>query len=133
MGWGNQPYFSEFAPDGALLLDGQLPRNIQSYRAYAHDWTGQPTGAPSAVVLENPAGGVIAYASWNGATEIATWTVLAGPHRTDLQPVGSQRWTGFETSVAVNSPGPYFAVVALDAKGKELGRSALTSATPPTT
>ena len=25
VGWGNLPYFSEFAADGTLLLDGQFP------------------------------------------------------------------------------------------------------------
>ena len=88
VGWGNQPYFSEFAPDGTLLLDGQMPLNIQSYRAFAHDWAGRPAGAPVAAVLENPAGGVVAYASWNGATDISTWTVLAGPPRRRPRPRG---------------------------------------------
>ena len=32
VGWGNLPYFSEFAADGTLILDGQLPVGDQSYR-----------------------------------------------------------------------------------------------------
>jgi hypothetical protein len=123
VGWGSQPYFSEFAPDGTLLLEGQLPLNIQSYRALTHDWPGAPAGVPSVAVLENPAGGVVVYASWNGATEIYTWVVLAGEHRSTLEPVGSQRWDGFETAVAINSAGPYFATVAVDSAGRQLGRS----------
>jgi hypothetical protein len=63
------------------------------------------------------------YASWNGATEIAKWSVLAGKDRSSLAPVGSQDWDGFETAIAVNSSGPYFRVLALDARGTELGRS----------
>ena len=46
VGWGNQPYFSEFAADGALLMDGQLPLNVQSYRAFTYDWTGKPSEPP---------------------------------------------------------------------------------------
>src|SRR5581483_2472760 len=34
VGWGNLPYFSEFAADGTLLLDGQFPVGDQSYRAF---------------------------------------------------------------------------------------------------
>ena len=43
VGWGNQPHFSVFGPDGGLLVDGELPLNIQSYRAFTHDWTGRPS------------------------------------------------------------------------------------------
>ncbi len=123
IGWGDQPYFSEFAPDGTLLLDGQLPVGVRSYRAFAANWVGQPAEPPRVVAKANPAGGFVIYASWNGATEIDTWTILAGSHKSSLTPVGSQPWAGFETAIAVNSSGPYFAAVATDRNGKELGRS----------
>lgn len=123
VGWGDQPYFSEFAPDGTLLLDGQLPVGVRSYRAFAADWIGHPAEPPQVVAKANPAGGFVIYASWNGATEIDQWTVLAGPSKSGLTPVGSQEWGGFETTIAVNSAGPYFAVLATDQNGKELGRS----------
>jgi hypothetical protein len=64
------------------------------------------------------------YASWNGATEVNTWTVLAGPSATTLAKAGSQPRSGFETMIAVNSAGPYFAVTAQDAGGHVLGQSA---------
>jgi hypothetical protein len=124
VGWGNQPYFSEFAPDGTLLLDGQLPFNVQSYRAFTCDWVGKPVDVPRVAVFANRAGGSMVYASWNGATETETWSVLAGKAATSLQRVGSQRRSGFEAAIAVNSVGPHFAVVALDKNGKQLGRSA---------
>src|SRR5262249_49344377 len=47
LGWGTQPYFSEFAPDGSLLLDGQLPSGVGSYRTYTQDWIGRPTNSPA--------------------------------------------------------------------------------------
>jgi len=71
----------------------------------------------------NPAGGSVVYASWNGATEVTTWTVLAGKTAGALAAVGSQRRSGFETMITVNSAGPYFAVQALDAGHHVLGRS----------
>ena len=63
------------------------------------------------------------YASWNGATEVKTWTVLAGTTAGALAEVGSQLRGGFETMITVNSAGPYFAAKALDASNHELGRS----------
>jgi hypothetical protein len=123
VGWGDQPYFSEFAPDGTLLLDGQLPIGVRSYRAFTTDWVGRPTTKPDVVAKANPAGGFVVRASWNGATEIDHWEVLGGASASSLSPVGSQRWTGFETAIAVNSAGPSFCAVALDSSGKELGRS----------
>jgi hypothetical protein len=124
VGWGNQPYFSEFAPDGELLLDGELPIGYHSYRAYTREWSGRPTSPPDVAARGNPAGGNIVYASWNGATEVHRWVVLAGGTPGTLGQVGAQDKSGFETEIAVNSNEPYFAVVALDASGREIGRSA---------
>jgi hypothetical protein len=123
VGWGDQPYFSEFSPNGTMLLDGQIPAGTRSYRAFTQDWVGQPPQKPKIAARADPAGGFVVHASWNGATEIARWTVLAGAHQSSLAPVGSQEWTGFETTVAVNANGPYFVAVAEDANGRELGRS----------
>jgi hypothetical protein len=123
IGWGSQPYFTQYAPDGTIVLDGELPIGVRSYRAYLADWVGRPADRPRIVVHANPAGGFVVHASWNGATEVARWTVLAGPDGSSLSPVGSQVWTGFETAIVVNSEGPAFRVVALDSHGRELGRS----------
>lgn len=123
VGWGNQNYFSEFAADGTLVLDGQLPVGCHSYRAFCQLWSGQPTSPPDVTALANPPGGAVVYASWNGATDVARWTVLAGSSPSKLAQIGSQYRTGFETSIAVDSNGPYFSVVALNAAGKEIGRA----------
>jgi Arylsulfotransferase (ASST) len=127
VGWGNQPYFSEFAPDGTLLMNGQLPLNVQSYRAFTYNWTGTPSEPPRVAVQVNPAGGSIVYASWNGATAVQRWMVLAGNAASRLEPVGSEGWADFETAIAVNSAGPKFCAVALDGRNHELGRSGVIS------
>ena len=124
VGWGAQPYFSEFAASGELLLDGELPVNDQSYRAFTFDWSGHPPDHPAVVVRPNPARGSAVYVSWNGATDVATWTVLAGRSPSALTVAGSQPRAGFETMISVNSEGPYFAVTAQDGSGRQLGRSA---------
>ena len=51
----------------------------------------------------NLAGGSVVYASWNGATELDTWTVLAGTTAGALAKAGSQRRAGFETAITVNT------------------------------
>jgi len=123
VGWGNQPYFSEFSGPGELLLDGELPFGWHSYRAYTYDWDGAPESGPRAVALANPAGGSQVFVSWNGATSVDRWLVLAGKEPTSLEPSGSQPWSGFETSIAVNAAGPWFAVAGISASGREVGRS----------
>ena len=68
-------------------MDGQLPLNVQSYRAFTYDWTGKPSEPPQAAVRANPAGGSIVYASWKGATE----DKVDGPAPLErLSPVGSR-------------------------------------------
>jgi len=123
--WGNLPVFSEFTANGTLILDGQLPAGDQSYRVLSAAWTGQPTDQPAAAARMSPTGGSVVYASWNGSTRVNTWTVLGGKAPTALAQAGSQGPHGFETAITVNSLGPYFAVIATDASGRELGRSAI--------
>ncbi|WP_031515935.1 arylsulfotransferase family protein [Streptomyces sp. NRRL F-5123] len=38
VGWGSQPYVSEFGPSGDLRFDAQWPSGVISYRAYRFDW-----------------------------------------------------------------------------------------------
>ncbi|HZU18840.1 MAG TPA: arylsulfotransferase family protein [Candidatus Dormibacteraeota bacterium] len=123
VGWGAQPYFSEFDQNGDLVLDGRLPADDQSYRAFARDWVGQPSEPPALAVGANAVGGSTVYASWNGATRVVTWQILAGESPGALRPVARVPHTGFETAISVNSSGPYFVAVALDRSGAELGRS----------
>ena len=119
VGWGAEPYYTEYAADGSVLLNGQLPVGDQSYRAFTADWTGHPMGRPAIVVKANPANGSAVYVSWNGATEVATWRVHAGKRASSLGTVASQPRTGFETVIAANSAGPL-----LRGHGARLGRPA---------
>lgn len=63
------------------------------------------------------------YASWNGATEVASWNVLAGPSPSQLITVASAPKSGFETTLATPAPEAYVAVQALNAAGAVLGTS----------
>jgi Arylsulfotransferase (ASST) len=122
VGWGTTPYFSEFSSDGKLILDGQLTKGSPTYRSFIGEWSGHPAELPAAAARRRP-GGATVYASWNGATDVASWTVLAGRTPADLAQVGSARKTGFETAIAVPARGPYFAAEARDARGRALSVS----------
>jgi hypothetical protein len=125
VGWGQLPYFSEYTPTGKLLYLGRLPGPDESYRAYRSTWTGEPVIAPS-LAVQGAGGGAQLYASWNGATQVAAWQALAGPSPGSLGAVGAPvARQGFETPLATSSPGPYYAVQALDAVGRVLSTSAV--------
>ena len=46
VGWGTEPYFSEFTHDGQLVRNGRLPANDPSYRVFVQGWSGVPRRAP---------------------------------------------------------------------------------------
>ena len=130
VGWGGAPYFSEFGPSGRQLFSASFPRPMQSYRAYRFAWWGQPTTPPSIAVAGTTSGATV-YASWNGATDVSSWQVLAGLSPDVLVPVGQFAKTSFETAMSVANGGPYFAVQALDSSGHVLGTSVPVAANPP--
>ncbi|HEX8714345.1 MAG TPA: hypothetical protein VF706_02160, partial [Solirubrobacteraceae bacterium] len=74
--------------------------------------------------------GAVVYASWNGATEVASWRVLAGPSPTSLAPVAGAARSGFETALAAPSLASraYVQVQALDARGTVIGASRVAKA-----
>ena len=77
VGWGSEPFFSEYSSSGRELLDVRFPGVDRSYRALFTDtWVGQPDDPPSGAVR-----GATVYASWNGATQVTRWEVLAGLKR----------------------------------------------------
>jgi hypothetical protein len=128
VGWGSEPYFSEFSAGGQLLFDAHMHGAYQSYRSYRFPWTGAPTGAPAIAAVKPSAGAggrgpVTVYASWNGDTRTASWRVLAGPSAKQLAAVATAARGGFETAIATPGPEPYVAVQALDASGAVLGTS----------
>jgi hypothetical protein len=129
IGWGEQPYFSEFTTGGKLILDGRFPADDQSYRAQISQWRGQAAERPAVLAGPNAAGGATVYASWNGSTETHSWQVLAGSDPDSLAHAGRARQMRFETAIVVNSEGPYFAAEALDRHGTVLGRSEPTKVT----
>jgi hypothetical protein len=128
VGWGEAPYLSEFSPSGQLLFDAHLPSKYESYRAYRLPWSGEPTSRPALAAARAPSGrGLVVYASWNGATDVASWRVLTGASPGSLIAAGAAPRGGFETAVAVAgaAPGSYVQVQALNAAGTVIGASAV--------
>jgi hypothetical protein len=124
LGYGAEPFFSEFSPAGRLLFDASLPQDDGSYRAYSFPWHASPRSRPVVAARRAATGGVTLYASWNGATEVERWRVLAGESATALAPVTTVRRSGFETAIGVHSSAGFFAVRALGPHGHVLGTSA---------
>ncbi len=123
-GWGQEPFFSEFSPEGKVLLDAHLPALYQSYTVLKFPWSGQPTQPPDIAARRGTAHGTIeVYASWNGATQVAAWKVLEGASATSLTPVAQAPRAGFETVISSSGSGSYIAVQALGASGQVLGMS----------
>jgi hypothetical protein len=123
IGWGAEPYFSEYTATGALVFDAHLPAKTESYRTYRFPWSATPTGSPSIAAAAGAHATTNVYASWNGATDIAGWNVLAGPSSAQLATVASAARAGFETSISVAGKPAYVLVQALDAAGNVLGSS----------
>ncbi|KAF1347044.1 hypothetical protein BDV97DRAFT_231687 [Delphinella strobiligena] len=148
-GYGNEPALTEFAPDGTILWDvrfGSLGGDrgtADNYRSMKVNWTGFPTWNPSIAAgssiqapspllnntLPRNAPNDTAYFSWNGATEIKSWLVLASKESQNLTSI-SNLWTelpklGFETSVQIGTAARYIRVVALGANSTILAASAV--------
>jgi hypothetical protein len=121
VGWGSAPYLTEHDGEGNLLFDAGFPPEVESYRAFRFPWTGRPQAAPDLAGESESGDRVTLYASWNGATEVASWQVLAGPEEGKLEPVGEAARMGFETAIAVDTKAPYVAVRAKDRSGRALG------------
>jgi hypothetical protein len=123
VGWGRALAFSEFAHDGELLFDARLPPQNRSYRAFRFPWSARPTDRPAAAAERTSEEDVRVYASWNGATEVESWEVLAGPGPEQLEPLGSVPKDGFETAILARTAEPYVGVQAKDSSGRVLGTS----------
>jgi hypothetical protein len=65
-------------------------------------------------------GRITARVSWNGATEVARWQLLAGPNGDQLALVANAAKDGFETTITVRNTQPFIALRALDAAGNVL-------------
>ncbi len=131
VGYGAVPQITEFAGNdsagsgsGSLLFDAHLPLEETFYRAFRYPWSGRPSTPPAVLANLNSTGEeTIVHASWNGATEVASWRVLAGEHSDSLSAQATIGSTGFESSTILPKKYAYAAVQALDSTGQVIGTS----------
>ncbi|HEY1777026.1 MAG TPA: arylsulfotransferase family protein [Solirubrobacteraceae bacterium] len=124
MGYGGLPNFTEYNSSGAVLFDATLGPDVQDFRTYIAPWSGRPTTRPAIAAEAGSDSAVTVEASWNGATAVGAWRVLAGSSKASLAPVKTVVKAGFETQITLNTTAPYVAATALDAYGRALATSA---------
>ncbi|KAJ7717286.1 ASST-domain-containing protein, partial [Mycena metata] len=106
---------------------------VSNYRVFQTStdvFVGRPSAPPSVAIVNgntttNNTTTTI-YVSWNGATHVASYTVLTGDNSAAVErKVVNVPKSGFETAVSVSteSLSAYVVVEALDAGGRVLGRS----------
>ncbi|HEY0517403.1 MAG TPA: arylsulfotransferase family protein [Solirubrobacteraceae bacterium] len=124
VGYGGVPAISEYARDGSLLFDAHQPYDTAFYRAFRHPWTARPSTPPAVLAaFNNTEEETVVHTSWDGATGVAAWRVLAGAKPGSLQPRATIPSSGFETETTLPVKYSYVAVEALDAAGRRLGAS----------
>ena len=84
IGWGTVPMFTEFDNDGNIVMDVQIgpwDSDVTSYRVYKSTWVAQPPWNPAVALVDGSL-----YVSWNGATEVVTWSLVSFPPKTGANP-----------------------------------------------
>jgi hypothetical protein len=130
VGWGAEPYLSEFSRSGKLLFEGEFPRPDLSYRTTLEQWVGEPLDKPAGAARGGDDGQTTVYASWNGATGVSAWRVLGGAAGGRLAAVTRAARAGFETAIPLRRGYPTFELQALDAAGRVIGTSRPFSGSP---
>jgi len=126
LGWGSRAWITEYDAAGHVRLDAQFaPNTDNSYRAYRLPWRGRPAAPPRAAA-STTGGQTIVWASWNGATGVAAWRVLAGDVAGRLRPVAVAARNGFETRIGIRGRPRFVRVQALARNGRALAGSAST-------
>jgi hypothetical protein len=124
IGYGGVSAISEYSPDGTLVFDAHQPFDMSFYRAFRYPWSARPAGPPSVLGSFNDTEEeTIVHASWNGATGVSSWRVLAGESPGALKAQAVIPVSGFESSVTLPSKHSYVAVQALDGAGNVLATS----------
>ena len=152
LGWGNEPAFTEYTANGTIVWDVRfgplgLDRDTaDNYRALKVNWTGVPTWKPkiaagptnvslllplakplhSGVNGSAPPAQDSAYFSWNGATDVAKWIILASSDNSSAVNATTDIWqevqkSGFESNVFVGEAARYIRAVAVAGNASVLG------------
>ncbi|MGN6798512.1 MAG: arylsulfotransferase family protein, partial [Gaiellaceae bacterium] len=122
VGWGTAPFMTEFGPLGDVLFDATFDGGAWNYRTFRNTWKATPAHPPSIAVKRRGAGATV-YASFNGSTETAYWSVVGGAARNALKPLTVTKKSGFETVISLRNAPAHIAVKALDAHRRPIATS----------
>jgi hypothetical protein len=123
LGWGQQPYFSEYNSSGVQDFDAHFATGTSSYRAYRFSWSGAPATNPALAVGTTPAGEPELWESWNGATDVAGWRVFEGPSSHEMQLIGAHAKRKFESTLEPATGERDVQVQAIGYAGNVIGTS----------
>ncbi|EME43321.1 hypothetical protein DOTSEDRAFT_63571 [Dothistroma septosporum NZE10] len=129
--WGYEGYLSEHTASDVVMEARFVSDRMSSYRGYKSTWVGRPKETPALTILPMAtADGVVAafYTSWNGATEVASWSFYGCDSEDRLcRFLGNATRSGFETSFVARDLVRYGYADAVDVHGALLRRSAMTT------
>jgi hypothetical protein len=96
IGWGaGIPNATEVLTDGTKLFEMRVDPAYRTYRQFRFEWSALPAAPPALVVITDTVTPTLHY-SWNGATDVAYYEILAGRNPQHLLPRGTQARTAFE-------------------------------------
>ncbi len=127
IGWGSTGAFGEYTSGGKQIFTDGFPLGVFSYRAYRFPWNATPRTPPHMASVPQANGDVKVYASWNGATQVAYWSVLAGTSPKHLTSYTTSPRTGFQTVMTLHSEPRFLKIQALDSAHHVIGTSSLHS------
>jgi hypothetical protein len=122
VGWGTEPYITEFGPLGDVRFDAKFDGDAGNYRAFRDTWVGRPTTKPAATAVARGNNATV-YASWNGSTETAFWRVSSGESASSLLAAKTVPAVGFETAIPISGRPHVVSVTALDRAHRRLATS----------
>lgn len=131
IGFATSPMISEYNSQNQEIYNLQYGFSSPgSFRSYKFDgWHGTPFYPPKVVAQLDEDGSATVFVSWNGATDVVSWDVMANNGSGSLMKVASAAKGGFETAIIISTKGlKNFRVNAIGAQGAVLAQSQIVSA-----
>jgi len=128
-GWGSWPMMSEHTSNGEAIWSAQIGPDqgrVMSYRAFSSKWSAVPSNTkPALWAFSKDSDGMVAlYVSWNGCTEVESWTFYGRNAATDAWTcLGSTTKAGFETTYTSETHYIYTMAEAIGGDGLGLRNS----------
>lgn len=135
LGWGNDPYITEYAEDGEIVFFGTLASGwMMNYRVQKFDgWVGEPLSKPAIWAFsqfgteeqESDGHTMVIYVSWNGHTGVESWNFYGSDNRDGPWEVLANGFEkeGFETIYKHERTWRYVYAEATGRPGRTHGRT----------